>query len=83
MVKKTVDKEQIKTVKSSLYYKIFDTLIINNNKYYLDKEFNLIWDVNQETVGIIDKHKNKYLFFDELDNLIEIIKNEQYIHILI
>jgi hypothetical protein len=68
-MKKKVNKEQIDTLKSSLYYKIFDILKQENKNYYLDKEFNLIWDESKEVVGIINN--GKYLFFNEIDKKIE------------
>jgi hypothetical protein len=73
MTKKKANKEQIDSVKSSLYYKIFDILQKGNKKYYLDKEFNLIWDDKKDVVGIVDK--KKYYFFEDLDILMENIKN--------
>jgi hypothetical protein len=65
-------KEQIDLVKSSVYYKIFDVLKINDVKYYLDREFNLIWNEDKIVVGIINKDIN--LFFTDIDKLIEEIK---------
>jgi hypothetical protein len=73
MTKKKANKEQIDSVKSSLYYKIFDIIQKDNKKYYLDKEFNLIWDDKKDVVGIIDK--KDYYFFEDLDILMENIKN--------
>lgn len=69
MVKKQINKEQIDSVKSSLCYKIFDLLKINDKKYYLDKEYNLIWDENKKTVGIIFENKN--IFFSEMDEYLK------------
>lgn len=74
-MKKQVKKEEIDSVKSSLYYKIFDILEKNNNIYYLDRCYNLIWDKNKEVVGIIDK--KKYLFFSEIDDIISSINKEK------
>jgi hypothetical protein len=73
-MKKKADKEQIDTLKSSLYYKIFDTVIINNKTYYLDREFNLIWDELQDVVGLIDK--SIYIFFTDNDKIIESVIKE-------
>lgn len=78
MVKKKFDKEQIDSVKSSLYYKIFDIIKIDDTKYYLDKEFNLIWDENKDLVGIIDKN-NKNYFFEDIDKIITLITNNESI----
>ena len=69
IMKKKANKEQIDTLKSSLYYKIFDILKLNNKIYYLDREFNLIWDESQDVIGIIDK--KVYVFFSENDKIIE------------
>lgn len=68
MVKSKANKELIASVKSSLYYKIFDIMYRNNKKYYLDKEFNLIWDEKKEVVGIFDK--KDYYFFEDIDAII-------------
>lgn len=73
-MKKKANKEQIDTLKSSLFYKIFDILKVNNKTYYLDREFNLIWDEKKEVVGIIDK--KKYIFFSEIDIIVELIKKD-------
>lgn len=73
-MKKKANKEQIDTLKSSLYYKIFDILKFNEKIYYLDREFNLIWDEFQDVVGIIDK-KN-YVFFSENDKIIDSLNRE-------
>jgi len=85
MVKKKIAKEDIDNVKSSLYFKIFDIYIDNNkNKYFIDKEFNLIWDINKEVVGILDNKnninnkiiKNNYYFFNDLDVIIDAVKTD-------
>lgn len=68
MVKKKINEEDIKTVKSSLYYKIFDIYKKDNKIYYLDKDYNMIWDDKKEVVGLINK--KEYLFFSDLDNII-------------
>lgn len=70
-MKKKANKEQIDNLKSCLYYKIFDILNVEKEIYYLDKEFNLIWDENKEVVGIINN--NNYIFFKELDVLMDSI----------
>ncbi len=74
MVKKTFNKEQIDSVKSSLYYKIFDILKKNKQIYYLDRDYNLIWDEHKEVVGLIDD--KDYLFFSDIENIIKITDNE-------
>jgi len=73
-MKKKANKEQIDTLKSSLYYKIFDILKLNDKIYYLDRDFNLIWDELQDVVGIIDK--KIYVFFSDDDKRIDSIKKE-------
>jgi hypothetical protein len=73
-MKKKANKEQIDNLKSSLFYKIFDVLRINNKTYYLDREFKLIWDEFKEVVGIIDN--KKYVFFSEIDTIIELVKKD-------
>jgi hypothetical protein len=73
-MKKKANKEQIDTLKSSLYYKIFDILNIGDKVYYLDREFNLIWDHLQDVIGIINK--TEYIFFSNYDALINSIEKE-------
>lgn len=74
MVKKKINEEDIKSVKSSLYYKIFDILKKDNKTYYLDKDYNLIWDEKKEVVGIINE--KKYLFFSDIDDIIISMKKD-------
>jgi hypothetical protein len=74
-MKKKVETEEIQKLKSCLYYKIFDLLKHNGTRYYLDKEFNLIWDENKDVVGIIDQ--NKYLFFDDITIIVNSIEKEK------
>ena len=73
-MKKKIAKEDIDNVKSSLYYKIFDICIINNKKYYLDKEFNLIWDINKDVTGVINKNTN--YFFDDIELIINAVEQD-------
>ena len=73
-MKKKANKEQIDILKSSLYYKIFDIYKLNGQTYYLDKEFNLIWDEKKEVVGIINNKKQ--IFFSEIDKIIESINDD-------
>jgi hypothetical protein len=72
-IKKKIDSADIDSIKNKVYYKIFDVYKINNNNYYLDKEFNLIWNSNQDVIGIINK--NCYVLFEDLDNLIKTIQS--------
>lgn len=73
-MKKKANKEQIDTLKSSLYYKIFDILKLNEENFYLDKELNLIWDEKKEVVGIINN--KQYIFFNEIDKIMDSINKE-------
>jgi serine/threonine protein kinase len=56
---------------------------INNNIYLtdyglvLDKDFNLIWNDNKEIIGIINK--GKYMFFCDIEKIINSIKNVESI----
>lgn len=78
-MKKKANKEQIDTLKSSLYYKIFDIYKLDGQTYYLDKEFNLIWDGQKEVVGIINNKKN--IFFSDIDKIIKSVNNDlEYIN---
>jgi hypothetical protein len=74
MVKKLINEEDIKTVKSSLYYKIFDIYKKNNKCYYLDNDYNLIWDENKDVVGIINN--KEFLFFSDIENMLNMTDNE-------
>ncbi len=64
-MKKKVNQTDINKMNSKLAYKIFDLLVINNEKFYIDKKMNLIWDKNKNVAGVIDKNNEKY-FFDDL-----------------
>ncbi len=64
-MKKKVNQTDINKMNSKLAYKIFDLLIINNEKFYLDRKMNLIWDKNKDVAGVIDKNNENY-FFDDL-----------------
>ena len=74
-MKKKVNQTDINTMNSKLAYKIFDLLIIDNDKFYIDRKMNLIWDKNKDVAGIIDNH-NKTYFFDDL-SFIKDIQNIQ------
>lgn len=74
-MKKKADSDQIEKLKSCLYYKIFDTIKLDGKKFYLDKEFKLIWDETKDVVGIID-NKNINLFFSQIDEIIADIKKD-------
>jgi len=64
-MKKKVNQTDINKMNSKLAYKIFDLLIINNQKFYIDRKMNLIWDKNKDVAGVVDKNNEKY-FFDDL-----------------
>jgi hypothetical protein len=74
-MKKKVNQTDINTMNSKLAYKIFDLLIIDNDKFYIDRKMNLIWDKNKDVAGIID-NDNKTYFFDDL-SFIKDIQNIQ------
>lgn len=69
-MKKQIKKEDIDSVKSSLYYKIFDILKKNGKIFYLDRDYNLIWDEEKVVVGLINN--KEYLFFSDIENIIKI-----------
>jgi hypothetical protein len=71
-MKKKVNQIDINTMNSKLAYKIFDLLIVNNEKFYIDRKMNLIWDKNKDVAGIIDTN-NKTYFFDEFNFINEIL----------
>ena len=73
-MKKIINTQEIKNFKTRLYYKIFDMLKLNNDTFYLDKEFNLIWNNEKEVVGIIN-NKN-YYFFDDINLIINSMLTE-------
>jgi hypothetical protein len=73
-MKKKVAKEDIDNIKTSLYYKIFDIYVINKKTYYLDRDFNLIWDIEKDVKGIINK--NNIYFFDDIDLIINDVKKD-------
>ena len=74
-MKKKVNQTDINTMNSKLAYKIFDLLIIDNDKFYIYRKMNLIWDKNKDVAGIID-NDNKTYFFDDL-SFIKDIQNIQ------
>jgi hypothetical protein len=63
-MKKKVNQTDINKMNSKLAYKIFDLIIINNEKFYIDRKMNLIWDKNKDVAGIIDKNNETYFFDD-------------------
>ena len=73
-MKKKVAKEDIDNIKTSLYYKIFDIYVINKKTYYLDRDLNLIWDIEKDVKGIINK--NNIYFFDDIDLIINDVKKD-------
>lgn len=64
MVKKVVNVEDIDELKIKSERKIFDVLRIENKTFFLDRDFNLIWDSDAELAGVINN--NKYIFFDDI-----------------
>ena len=69
-MKKIIDQTEINTIKSRLYFKIFNIITKDNNIYYLDNDFKLIWNDKQEIVGIINNNNN--VFFNDIDLLLNI-----------
>ena len=47
---------------------IFDIVMHNNEKIYLDKKINLIFNKDAVIIGII--HNKNYLFFDDLNHIL-------------
>ena len=70
----TKKEEDVKNMIGKLSNKIFDVVNINNKTYYLDKEFNLIWNEETELAGIISN--KKYIFWDQFDKIIEDIQKD-------
>ncbi len=67
-LKKKPTQSQIDEFKYKLEYKIFDIEEINNSIFYMDRNWNVIWDDNINIVGFIQN--NKYVFFSEIDEII-------------
>ena len=80
-MKKKIDQLEINSLKTRLYYKIFTVIMKNETPYYLDKDFNLIWDKEKDVVGII--YDNKNIFFEEIDNIIKEVENTNIKNILL
>lgn len=59
---------------SKVSNKIFDVIEFEGQEYYLDKDFKLIWNIDKQIVGLIKN--NKYVFWSEINNLIEKVKLE-------
>lgn len=74
-MKKKPTQNEIDIYYDNLPCKVFDLLVLNEKKYYLDKDLNLIWDVELNVVGII--HNKKNYFFDDyqINNIITECKN--------
>lgn len=74
-MKKKPTQNEIDIYYDNLPCKVFDLLVLNDDKYYLDKDLNLIWDVELNVVGII--HNKKNYFFDDyqINNIITECKN--------
>ena len=71
-LKKKPTQLQIDEYKYKLGYKVFDIQEIDNTTYYIDTNWNLIWDSDVNIVGFIQN--NKYVFFTEIDKIIECVK---------
>ena len=66
-MKKKPSQNEIDVYYDNLPCKIFDLQIINNNKYYLDKDLNIIWDSSLQVAGVY-KNKKIYFFDDKIIN---------------
>jgi len=53
--------------------KIYDVININNEYFYLDNQFKLIFNKNKEIVGIYQNKNNLYFCLD-IDKIINNIK---------
>lgn len=58
--------------------KIFDVLVINGIEYFYDTEFNILLDSNVIPVGFKLKHNNKFVFYSEITENSNMIKNDDY-----
>ena len=74
-MKKKPSQNEIDNYYGNLPCKIFDLYILDDKKYYLDKDLNIIWNSELDVVGIINK-KN-YLFFEDkiINSIITECKN--------
>ena len=70
-MKSIINQGDINSIKNRLYYKIFNIIIKDNCTYYLDYEFNLIWNEEKEIVGIINNNNN--IYFEDIDNIMNTI----------
>ena len=69
--KKKVSSEiDISNLKRKSCFKIFDTLIVEHGKYYLDKEYCVILDKDKNIVGVSDN--DEHIFFNILQKIIYI-----------
>jgi hypothetical protein len=59
--------EDIEKLYSKLNFKLFTLKIYNGNKYYIDNETNLIWNIDKNIVGY---YKNAICLFEDDDKLI-------------
>jgi hypothetical protein len=49
--------------------KIYDVITYNNENFFLDKEFKLIFNTNREIIGIY-QDKDNLFFSDSIDNIV-------------
>jgi hypothetical protein len=59
--------EDIEKLYNKLNFKLFTLKVYNGNKYYVDNETNLIWNVDKNIVGY---YKNGICLFEDDDKLI-------------
>jgi chemotaxis signal transduction protein len=58
--------------------KIYDVITYNKEDFFLDPEFNLIWNNKKEIVGIY-QNKNNLFFWITIDNIINEIRYQMEI----
>ena len=59
---------EIDNIKNKLSNKIFNIYENNGEKYFIDNENKLIWNINTDIVGIV--YNNNMIFFNTIDNII-------------
>ena len=77
-MKKKPSQNEIDIYYDNLPCKIFDLHIINNKKYYIDKDLNIIWDSSLDVVGVF-KNKKTYFFDDKIINDIVSQSNQNFL----
>jgi hypothetical protein len=57
--------------------KIYDVITYNNEDFFLDKEFKLIFNNKKEIIGVYE-NKNNLFFWNTIDNIINEITKSYY-----